>query len=252
MKNILITYQGGGYDGCIWEWNFCLFDKNGEFHDIYSSGVSGCDTEKKIIDFINDEHEIKHGTFQFWNLSKKEFGFTNTLMGGIVVELVNKLNRDFWDYDLISNEVTFKCDKCKNDVPNMVGDRISCNPVGCGGIVIMNDTKLCDECHSLDTCFKCKEYETGSHETMTDNGYCKYCYGDDENLDVITCKDYDDYDELEIDKEYKVFEYHRNKDNILTDITIVMGKWNDELEKYPVELFNVSYGVINPNQVNLF
>lgn len=27
--NILVQYQGGGYDGCIWEWNYFYIDKQG-------------------------------------------------------------------------------------------------------------------------------------------------------------------------------------------------------------------------------
>ena len=250
-SNTLITYQGGGYDGCIWEWNFCLFDNEGEFHNIYSSGCYGCDTEQKMIEFMNDEHNINHGTFSIWDLSKKEYGFTNTLMGGTVVSLVKKLNEDFWDYNLIPNEVTYECDECKNDVPNMVGDGVSCNPVGCGGIVIMNDTKLCNECHSIKTCFNCGEYQGDESDKLNQNGYCPYCYDEDYDMDEVVCNEQDDYDELEVNEKYKVFEYHRNENNILTDITIVMGNFNDELEKYPIGLFNVDYGVINPNQMDL-
>ncbi len=249
MKNKLITYQGGGYDGCIWEWNFGIFDDDGEFHDIYSSGCDGCENEKEMIEFINDTHNIKHGNFSIWDMSKKEYGFTNILMGGIVVELVRRLNDDFWDYGMIPHEVTYECDGCKNDVGSFGG--LSVNPVGCGGIVIMDDTKICEECYSLDRCFNCGEYESGLNETLNINGYCQNCYDDDGDMDVVVVQKIDEYDELEIDEEYKVWEYHRNSNDILTDITIVMGRWNDEYEKFPVELFNVDYGVINPHQMRL-
>ena len=247
MKNKLITYQGGGYDGCIWEWNICLFDNKGNFHDIYSSGCSGCETRDEILHFIDDISN--RGDFSIWDLEKEQYGFGNILMGGIVVELVRKLNDDFWDYDLIPHEVVYNCDECNNEVGSFGG--VSTNPIGCGGIVIMNDTKLCDECYSLDTCINCDEYESGSSEFFNDNGYCQYCYDEDYDMDNVKCIELDDYSELEIDKSYKVWKYHRTDSGILTDITVVMGKLNSEKEKYPIKLFNISYGVINPNQLNL-
>ena len=41
MKDTLLVYRGGGYDGCIWEFNAALWDKHGKFHDIHSSGYAG-------------------------------------------------------------------------------------------------------------------------------------------------------------------------------------------------------------------
>lgn len=39
--NTLIAYHGGGYDGCIFEWNYAFIDDEGTFHDVFSSGVMG-------------------------------------------------------------------------------------------------------------------------------------------------------------------------------------------------------------------
>lgn len=39
--NILCQYQGGGYDGCFWEWNYFYIDKQGGFHNIAASGRAG-------------------------------------------------------------------------------------------------------------------------------------------------------------------------------------------------------------------
>ena len=48
MKNTLVQYKGGGYDGCFWEWNYAFFDHNGEFHSIFASGRNGCETLEKF------------------------------------------------------------------------------------------------------------------------------------------------------------------------------------------------------------
>jgi len=46
--NSLISYRGGGYDGCIWEWNYAYIDEHGKFHDIYSSDHRGCRTREEL------------------------------------------------------------------------------------------------------------------------------------------------------------------------------------------------------------
>lgn len=49
-KNMLLCYEGGGYDGCFWECNFAFWDHNGVFRDIYSSGHNGLFGETKTWD----------------------------------------------------------------------------------------------------------------------------------------------------------------------------------------------------------
>lgn len=46
--NTLICYQGGCYEGCFWEYNYAYIDGDGDFHDIYSSGLYGADTLEKL------------------------------------------------------------------------------------------------------------------------------------------------------------------------------------------------------------
>ncbi len=41
LKNKLLFYKGGGYDGCFWEWNFCLWDADGKWHNLFTSGCTG-------------------------------------------------------------------------------------------------------------------------------------------------------------------------------------------------------------------
>jgi hypothetical protein len=51
--NILVQYQGGGYSGCFWEWNYFYIDKQGTFHDIYSSGSAGIDNAHDAQEQVN-------------------------------------------------------------------------------------------------------------------------------------------------------------------------------------------------------
>lgn len=66
--NILVQYQGGGYSGCYWEWNYFYIDKQGDFHDIQSSGRDGIDNKQNAIELIEQD---KSGTY-IYDLSDKQ------------------------------------------------------------------------------------------------------------------------------------------------------------------------------------
>lgn len=65
--NILVQYQGGGYDGCFWEWNYFYIDKQGTFHNIQSSGYAGIETlgEAQILLDGDRKHYV-------YNLNNKQ------------------------------------------------------------------------------------------------------------------------------------------------------------------------------------
>lgn len=46
----IVAYRGGGYDGCIWEWNYAFFDQELQFHDVFSSGCMGCRTSDEFFE----------------------------------------------------------------------------------------------------------------------------------------------------------------------------------------------------------
>ena len=62
----LVQYQGGGYDGCFWEWNFFYLDGD-KFHDIYSSGRAGITTKEKALELLESEDN-----FYTYNLDDKK------------------------------------------------------------------------------------------------------------------------------------------------------------------------------------
>ena len=57
MKNTLVQYKGGGYEGCFWEWNFAFYDENGKFNSIMHSGRNGCETHEAMQEHIR-ENEV--------------------------------------------------------------------------------------------------------------------------------------------------------------------------------------------------
>src|SRR3990172_6926400 len=70
LRNVLVEYQGGGYDGCFWEWNYAFVDSKGLFHDIFSSGYKGCKTLEDLQLYMADSdakpsrHGASYGTYR--------------------------------------------------------------------------------------------------------------------------------------------------------------------------------------------
>ncbi len=64
QNDTMIVYRGGGYDGCIWEYNYAYIDENGEFHPVHATGSMGCKTLQQLEE-------------RFANLKGKEFEFYN-------------------------------------------------------------------------------------------------------------------------------------------------------------------------------
>jgi len=248
MKNILICYEGGAYDGCIWEWNFCVFNNEGEFRDIYSSGALGCDTEEKILDFMKDPHNIEYGTFHVYDLMKEEFGFADILIGGLVVQLVKKLNELHYEGE-IDEAVYYKCDECGDKVYPDECEGISCDPVGCGGIVIMDSTKICSECYSLGSCSYCGEY--CPDEEKDDEGYCEDCSREQNDGPTLVCITDEEEPDLVFDREYQVFN-HVYPDEKTKELMVKVFDDRGRILEVSATCFNVPYEMLNPNQLNVF
>lgn len=158
--NILVQYQGGGYSGCVWEWNFFYIDENGEFHDIYSSGCDGIDSADKL----NKLDEITHYIYHLENPENlKEFATeTNSL-------LIEKIVNWFAENTAlpIEQQPYVLCGVCSE-------------PVNYEYIIEYNEVR-CLECESLGMCEICCEY-VGQDEIILAFGednyehhVCEYC-----------------------------------------------------------------------------
>lgn len=175
MQNVLIEYQGGGYDGCVWEWNYCLVDKKGKFHDIVSSGSGGIDHKEQLITRMVSTFEKLGDSFYIYNLSNpadlKNFA-TNSNVHGVlgVAQWIESHQLDISD-----NPIPLICPCCKL---NCNSEEISFAPndyQGDGGIGIQFNSLLCHECNSLYSCGYCGEYYGEDYEDFTEEGFCEYC-----------------------------------------------------------------------------
>ena len=146
MNNTLCTYEGGGYDGCFWEYNFFVFDKKGKFHDVFSSGYKGITTEngaKELLSNSDEQHYITD-LYSEKDIDKFQREYNEGLVIGITNEIVNLIEQGI-DID----PIWWTCDEC--------GKRVEYGGKGadyaeCGGIVIHPNTKLCDECYWIQYC----------------------------------------------------------------------------------------------------
>ncbi len=222
MKNILVAYQGGGYDGCFWEWNWFSFDRDGKFHNIFSSGSMGIKTEEQAAAMVNEKEE---GVYIYDLTSDANIDtFQNEHAAPHVVGLVEKINAgEYGEYD---QKIWFTCDKCDEKV---FGEGHLEDWHGCGGIASTADTKLCEDCHSSHTCMDCGEY---SEEVEDNGGRCNSCMA--EAMDAAL-KVKEDYFFLDYDKQENRF--------IATDLSEID---KDELtdSMWDVEIY-VSDGIFN-------
>lgn len=146
MKNVLVQYKGGGYDGCFWEWNFCYFDQDGIWHDIYSSGTFGCDTLPKLSQFLNGNGahyriEQKNEDYYLFDLKFKSHvkEFTEGSQASQVVAVAK------WLYEKFEIILKGKCDFCKAEID--LHEALTINPKHFGGFVYSNDDKVCEDCY---------------------------------------------------------------------------------------------------------
>jgi hypothetical protein len=145
----LVAYHGGGYDGCIYEWNYAFFDEDGQFHDLFSSGCMGCRTEAELRDTLEDEQQrLQQGRSANVDLYHLDVeADRQRLVDHEAVKGVFRL----WDGLRAANleyDLRPKCDSCGKRFP------LSClepeNPYGEGGIEIGYREFKCDDCRGKD------------------------------------------------------------------------------------------------------
>ena len=158
--NELIQYKGGGYDGCIWEWNYCAYI-NGEFHIIASSGITGFKNENDWIKYQENESENKD--YYIYSLDYTSLlTFSNCSAPSHVVGVAKYLVKHGIDVPVL-------CSKCGESIEGVYG--IGVNPKSMGGVVIDNTEIVCEDCYLDHTCPYCGGYwdDVGSAYTCCES-----------------------------------------------------------------------------------
>lgn len=140
--NILVQYQGGGYSGCYWEWNFFYIDKDGAFHDIYSSGRDGIETATVAYGLFDGSTE-RDGVHVYHLDNEDELkDFATETHGGLVEGIVRWFN----NYNEPDAEPFATCIKCGGYISD--ADEIH----------VVDAETICYECYGCGTCDCCSEY----------------------------------------------------------------------------------------------
>lgn len=164
MKNTLVQYKGGGYDGCIWEWNWLYFDEMGKFHDIYSSGVHRAKTEGQARNMLDAGEDLY--LYDLANGGLEELN--RECHAESVVAIAEWLGKN------VNLDVLVTCNMCGNQVD--AEDIVLTDFQKDGGIVYTYHGKICSPCHSLGSCEHCGKYcGEGNLTEIEGEWYCPYC-----------------------------------------------------------------------------
>ena len=167
--NILVQYQGGGYSGCYWEWNYFYIDKQGDFHNIQSSGSAGIGSLQAAQELIEQD---KDSTYVYDLSSKQDItAFSNESHPAHVSGVL----RWFDNYNDLDIDFFAVCSACKGQISDYDDIRVE------------GDILLCNECFSIGECSCCESY-VGDTEIVKVNsdehhGFDYIC---------VDCKEYHD------------------------------------------------------------
>ena len=150
MKNVLVQYQGGGYDGCIWEWNFFFIDGDGNFHDVYSSGHAGIKDAAGLYVLDMDDDDVFVVDLTDAEAIEEFSRESNAVCIAGVLQWFNDNPQDGIEFFAMCSDcgghITEYEDVCLEEWH------------GCGGIASTADSLLCTDCRNNSTCCCCSEY----------------------------------------------------------------------------------------------
>lgn len=177
MKNKLLVYKGGGYDGCIWEYNMCYWNDKENWKDIYSSGYAGLKTKENAIEYLNNDKN-NGDDYDIIDLDNQDEidNLCEHHSLNLIWDLVQWFNENegeskFWIECKECNKKSYDPEEIKYEDYH-----------GNGGIGIEIDNFICHECRSMNSCPNCHEYFSGNelknygyYRNENDEIFCEYC-----------------------------------------------------------------------------
>ena len=156
MKNKLMIYQGGGYDGCFWEWNAGYFDAEGEWCSLHHSGHAGIkdgDLDKALAMAKKLKDGTEKGDLIPLSAVKKLREFNENYAPPLVVHVVDALHGVF-----TGCKAMVTCDDCGEVIPADEYDYIHfVDYRSNGGCSYNPEKKLCSDCFDSKVCRDCCE-----------------------------------------------------------------------------------------------
>jgi len=163
MKDTIVQWRGGGYDGCFWEPNTGFFDANEVWHPIISTGAGARAT---LVDF-NSQKDGHWGDDITYPITKEGcLEFQENIRADFFMSTLRRLSDAGY-------AVYFRCARCGAALPY---DEFSSEFEGYrgdGGIGIIYEGPLCSECYNEGICERCHTY-MGKEELVED--VCWHCW----------------------------------------------------------------------------
>ncbi len=257
LRNCLVQYQGGGYDGCIWEWNYSFIDGDGQFNNIFSSGHNGIKEESQLEDFDFDD---KHVYIYDLTDKKQADEFVKESNADNVLMVARVLYDDF-DFNLIGT-----CEECGTEFA--LYDAHHSGYKGDSGIGVINTGVVCSDCYYSGICEECNEYVGQDDITYLEDeekALCEDCLQDflhdeipTELINKILFENSDfDLDEVKAHLKNQIRE--KVLDNLLTWDDLENLALENDCEFKPLDshneklwgFFRGDYQLPNPNQIEL-
>lgn len=189
-RHKVLIYSGGGFCGCIWEWNFCFWDGEGRFYAGFHSGCDGIKDEKDALEVVRvlkaknltysqkmGNSRINEHTMLLDYTKKKDCGEITKWNASLVGAILRCLDEELQE----EHRIFIKCHVCGKtgqDLDDFVPDE-ACHQ----GMASWHKSFQCNECKCEFSCTSCGEDYRDSQESliMTDENcgpICEYCYRD--------------------------------------------------------------------------
>ena len=181
MKNTIIYWKGGGYDGCIWEPNMGFFDGDGEWHPVISTGCGALDTKGDVEAEMRKQEDP----------NVPDYEKTDLLMFPVEGEHPLEWMCEHVRIDYVAvladalveagYSVDMKCDCCGkwfssddykfSDIVGIMSD--SGFYKGDGGIGVIVTDIWCDDCRYTSECPACCDMNNPTTKDLKDKDYWK-------------------------------------------------------------------------------
>lgn len=253
LKNSLVVYQGGGYDGCWWEWNFFALNDKKEFIQGYSSGINGINNIEQAKNYLKSKMNNSDIMDIFSLKSFKDL--QENLVKNYHVNVLQQINEFLTDKFSIGLEI--ECPHCHNMIA--IDDIQSVAYIGNGGIGVQTAEFVCNECCCSNSCTKCGEFDENL-KPLFDDDFCEYCYEDKvkEIIETFENETFKSFPVLEsenfLNEEFKQFEL-KNRIGYMNSILSQINEdysynTNGIVYQYEVLLshFNELIAILNENK----
>jgi hypothetical protein len=181
-KNVLLVYQGGGYSGCFWEWNCFLFDWQGNFHNLHSTGYAGIKDEtearERVLAAMHGEGKREDYLVHVMSLAQVKH-FNKEYAASLVVGAMHSVMQ-IYNHAPANVQRRLKarivCDVCECDVFDKEEIHYA-DYRGEGGIVIAPHAKICQQCYDNGSCEMCREIGDDPYcgeKNLNKDGLCEF------------------------------------------------------------------------------